>query len=673
MSRFINSFVLPLLALLFNSVLAWLINQLPSKQDLSLKDPVVFWLTGVSIAVVFIIGLLSNNFQSNSASVNPKHKWLLWLFPIAWLAITFHFILNRQLTEAFLSFCLTFMLTVLLLTKKFFQKFINRLSQWAGVKQEQWADNLADKIEAWDEISQFQTQYYESLIYTCRDFKTEGFRIGLPVPDLEKVFVQLRVATEIPGKIPGAMIQSKDSQKSQVIWDFLAKIPEIAAYQRMAIIAPPGAGKTTLLQHLTLTYAKNAQKTQHPQAPELIPVLLYLRNIRDVITSPKPPNLPTLITDSAKNLPSRQTLNPPANWFEENLRNGKCLVMLDGLDEVADTTQRQQVSQWVNQQMEAYPNTAFILTSRPHGYHSAPVDQVKTVLEVQKFILENMKQFIHNWYLQTEIMSRAGRDDPGVRAEAKANAHDLVERIFNNPPIVKMASNPLLLTMISTVHYSGSALPERRIQLYAEICNVLLGKRQKAKKIDDLLTAEQKKSVLQELALELMKRKIRDFIPSEGKLLIQNKLTTVTNQIESEEFLKQIETVSGLLVEKEQGVYEFAHLSFQEYLAAAQIKELSQENLLIDNFHDSWWAETIRLYAAQSNSTNLILEALKNQTVDSLTLAYDFLQEGLSVTQDVRQELERILEEGLNSTDPEIANLAAQVRLARRLKNAVTN
>ncbi|MFB2978944.1 hypothetical protein [Microseira sp. BLCC-F43] len=59
---------------------------------------------------------------------------------------------------------------------------------------------------------------------------------------------------------------------------------------------------------------------------------------------------------------------------------------------------------------------------------------------------------------------------------------------------------------------------------------------------------------------------------------------------------------------------------------------------------------------------------MPSQSVQAMALACDCLDEGLSVNPDIRQQLEQILELGLNSTDPEIAKLAAQVQLSRRLK-----
>ena len=113
-----------------------------------------------------------------------------------------------------------------------------------------------------------------------------------------------------------------------------------------------------------------------------------------------------------------------------------------------------------------------------------------------------------------------------------------------------------------------------------------------------------------------MLKKVRAFVLSEGKQIIgQSLLDVASEDVTPKSFLEHIRNVSGLLVEKEVGVYEFAHLSFQEYLAAAQVKETNQEKLLIKKIKDSWWYETIRLYAAGSNTTELIRAAMDNPTV----------------------------------------------------------
>ncbi|HEY9638894.1 MAG TPA: NACHT domain-containing protein [Coleofasciculaceae cyanobacterium] len=582
---------------------------------------------------------------------------LSWGLPGAGVGLSLHFGLSGQWGEAIAALIGTALLTFVI---KVFTKLdprLDALAAWSVHQLEQGSLQLW-----WHLTGQFQGRYYQALIYQLRDFRVQGLKTKGPFAlDLQKVFVPLRVAPESADRVPSALIPAKDSG-SLSIWNFLAELSRQPSFRRMVILGPPGSGKSTLLEHLTLTYAQNLQR----HSPRLVPVLLYLRDVQAAIAVDPPPTLAALIDQ--QELICDLPRSP--DWFETRLQQGKCLVMLDGLDEVADLSRRQQISQWCDRQIQRYPATAFILTSRPFGYRSAPLAQVGTVLEVQPFDLKQMQQFIHNWYLQNEIMRHLGNDDAGVRAEAKRQADDLIQRIHNNPATAAMALNPLLLTMIATVHCYRGALPGRRVELYAEICDVLLGRRQEAKGIADPLTATQKRSVLQVLALNRMRKQARSFTLLQGSLLIQKQLVAVAGtEMAPEEFLRQVENVSGLLVEKESGEYEFAHKSFQEYLASVQVKELGQELLLARHIGDAWWEEAIRLYAAQSDASYLIWTALQKGTVESLALAYDCLEEGLSVEDGrVRRELEDALGKGLASCDPAIFQLAVEVKLQRRLK-----
>lgn len=713
MSRFIQNWLLPLLLILSNGFLGWLINQLPGKQELKIEDPIIILLTVVCLLALFILGAISSQSQPSATPANQNwlvgflpllgggilfglfkgnhlaaefnsavfytslilfglgtvlppvlllpRQWqnrLVWLPPGLGLAVMLYFILRGEWISAFLAVVVTVILMLFIHAIKFLIPVTNQLAPKFRAKRQQLADSFADgiwnKIE--DSTSPFQREYYQGLTYICRDYQTQGLDRDRTLK-LQKVFVPLKIAATEAANTSHKMIQrlkgGRNNSNETQIWNFLAAIDKHQEFRRMAVLGAPGSGKTTLLRYLTQTYATKQQRKVHRKAPKLIPILLYLRDVRQEIVNNNQLTLAELITQQVQQQQQNYHLeNPPPNWFAEKIRQNKCLVMLDGLDEVADETQRQQVSRWVDQQMQTYPDTVFILTSRPFGYKTARLQQDVTVLEVQPFSLKQMQQFIRSWYLETEVISHAGQDDAGVRADAKQQADDLIKRIKNSKPLADMAVNPLLLTMIATVHRRGSALPGKRVELYKEICQVLLERRQRAKNIAEALTGTQKQSVLQVLAFELMQHKTREFNVSDGIDWITDKLADVAGSgANSEEFIQQVRDLSGLLVEKEVGVYEFAHLSFQEYLAAVQIKESNQENLLIGNINQSWWAETIRLYAAQSNASNLIRKVLgmPSPSVEVMALAYDCLDEGLSVNPDVRQQLEQRLNADLES------------------------
>ncbi|MEN8444866.1 MAG: NACHT domain-containing protein [Cyanobacteria bacterium J06555_13] len=532
------------------------------------------------------------------------------------------------------------------------------LAKWMFAMGDQAVQALQDKsLQAWRNLtSDFESKYYQRLIYSCRNYETQGLDKDR-VLKLQKMFVPLKISQKSLATISPALIQAlpQTLPEQQEIGALLIWMEQDPAFRRLAILGVPGSGKTTLMRYLTIAYASRKQrKLIDSKVPTYIPVLMYLKDVReDIINNPELP-LVALINTWVHRLQKTDPLTPPSGWFSGKLKQNRCLILLDGLDEIADATERQAVSRWVDAQMKEYPDAPFILTSRPLGYQQAKLQQPVTVLEVQPFTLKQVQQFIHSWYVETEIRSQGNTDDLGVRDEANRQADDLIKRIRDSAPLVAMAVNPLLLTMIATVHRRGNALPGKRVELYKEICQVLLEKRQRAKNLTINLTALQSQSVLQGLALTLMLRPTRSFVLSDVEDLLLQRLVLVSrDSANPAHFLTQMREVSGLLVAKEEGLYEFAHLSFQEYLAAVEIGDSNQEQLLINSLQHSeqlsWWSETIRLYAAQNNTSNIIQAAIDCSTVQALSLAFDCLEEGKSVDPPVRAALESILEEGLES------------------------
>ena len=205
---------------------------------------------------------------------------------------------------------------------------------------------------------------------------------------LKEIFVPLRLDSA-----PDSTLRRKNIRE---IWDLLPKDNNTDSQPlnlRLGIIAAPGYGKTTLTSYLTLSYADDSYRNH--KAKELIPILLLFRTIHSQIQNNTTPTLPDLIIQQIKLLPLCQDLQPSLEWFEGWLKRGKCLVMLDGLDEVPKT-QREKVSKWANWQMQAYP-TPFILTSRPHGYDSMLFQGVQPV-KIEDFTNDQKSDFINKWY-----------------------------------------------------------------------------------------------------------------------------------------------------------------------------------------------------------------------------------------------------------------------------------
>lgn len=277
---------------------------------------------------------------------------------------------------------------------------------------------------------------------------------------------------------------------------------------------------------------------------------------------------------------------------------------------------------------------------------------------------------VHNWYMANEIKSQQ-KDDPGVHLDARNGAEDLLRRLYDASALLDLAVNPLLLTMIATVHRYRSTLPGRRVELYAEIFEVFVGKRQQARGLDLDLTPAQKQRVLEPLAYRLMSERKRDIPAADAVVAITETLALVSPALSGEAFLKMIENSSGLLVERESGVYGFAHLTFQEYLTACHVQRQRLEDKLVAQVGESWWHETIRLYAAQSDATRILEACLAGDppAVPALVLAIECLDEAREGQPEIRNRVQAVLD--LDEHSPEQRKPVAEALLALRLRRMI--
>lgn len=471
-------------------------------------------------------------------------------------------------------------------------------------------------------------RYFECQAADCEICSAEGMgRIsGIFTPMLEQVFVPLEL--DRSALLPGFRYNSTQVEQSTKIdiWTLLARAKGDAIYSQIAILAWGGYGKTTLLRHIAYTLGESKQPLE---VPRFIPVLLLLRKYQDLLAQDNPDNLATLIEKHhIPSLPTAEGLQMPINWTQSMLKQGKVLVMLDGFDEVPKA-KRPLVARWLNAQMRTYKKSVFILTSRPKAYTEQEAGDrldYNTLLWVRNFNLERRRDFIQKWYWCQEYYHHGKIDTPAVRKVAEDAAEDLLNQIEVREELSDLTKNPLLLNMIALFHrrYPSAELPKRHVELYQEMCVLQLRDRPGARRLETLLADCEAQTILQMLALEMMQHK-EERVDQETLLeRLTQYLTSQEETVTASEFLQQIEQISELLVQREPEEFEFAHLSFQEYLAAKEVVRLNQESLLYNHFHEDWWKQVILLYAAQVKPSGLIREAIHRGATD---LAYTCFKE----------------------------------------------
>jgi hypothetical protein len=433
-------------------------------------------------------------------------------------------------------------------------------------------EGALERVIQQEEISAY-CQKAESLHATL---PVAGFVTQLKVPiDIEDIYVPLRAMLDLRGVAEKTFADAAHAKKclrgSNA--DLEISLPEAfrqceaRGRRGMVVLGDPGSGKTTHMKRLLLWCLRNGPETLGLPAG-MLPVFLPLRELKNLDQG-----LDAFIQDQL----SSPHLKTPEGFGERLLDRGNLLFLLDGLDEVADLSRREEVAGWVMEAIRLQLTCRFVLTCRFAGY-SQTVRLSGDFLEmhVRPLTSDQVKGFVHNWY---RIVEKGLAMDPeqaeGIAAE---KADHLVRRLqepdFRARRVFELTRNPLLLTNICLVHRHRGALPRKRARLYEECIDVLLEHWREAKGLKVGVSAEAGRRALQPAALWMHSEEGRTRAKgTELAPCIEPVLKAVDwTEGTAEDFLGTIRDESGLLTGWDQEHYGFMHLGFQEYLAAREIR-----------------------------------------------------------------------------------------------------
>ncbi|MDX3752180.1 NACHT domain-containing protein [Streptomyces sp. AK08-02] len=527
------------------------------------------------------------------------------------------------------------------LAKRWQQRIVENMDQALGLR-----------------FSRFPGRYRAALLGNLRYVDLKGLEtIGFYTPELDEVFIQVSLAYQAPDGAETSVIAHlpQDVTGRHALGDFLDQRQPVV----LAIVGAPGSGKTTLLRRTARQICQ-----EHRGRRRAIPVLLFFRDHVGTVLDAPDVNLADLVRETLE-----RGIGEPAGWFEQKLRAGDCVVMLDGLDEVARQDDRRALAAWVECQIALYPLNDYVLTSRPQGYVSARVNGA-AVLQVRSLTDEQVASFVRGWYLAVERYT-AGTENAEVRHKAETATGDLLERLNHAPALLDLTINPMLLTMIANIHRYRGALPGSRTRLYGEICQVILWRRQEEKGIPSQLSGDGKEILLRHLAFSMMEQRVRDLSRSAVLAAIEPILRRMSTVLTAEEFLADVGS-NGLLIERESGLYSFAHHTFQEYLAASHIRDTGQPELLVAGVDDVWWRESTLLYVVGADADAIVEAGLDSGTVTALSLAFDCAEQGSHLAPELRARMDNLLGStfGLDA-DRDRLRLMASVMATRQLRPTV--
>lgn len=419
---------------------------------------------------------------------------------------------------------------------------------------------------------------------------------------LERLFVPLK-ATFLPTPDLPPHIQQALSDIILSIGEMLEKAPHLA------LLAIPGGGKSTLLKRLATAYAfpeRRGEVSDDLPQRDWLPLFLRCRELRDRAHRP--------IIELLDDIPRHAGMNvDECAAFKESvhaaLRAGQALLLVDGLDEISDEGARQTFANHLRTFLAMFPQAALVATSREAGFRLVAGVIASTCAQAKLSPLdkEDVLNLCERWHV--EVIG----DNDKIRAEAR----ELGQAIWANERIRKLAENPLLLTTLLVVKRWIGELPRSRAALYQEAIRVLV----RTWNVEGYAPLDEGETLAQLsyvacTMMEAGKQQIGQ--KALLKLLLQARRELEAElqfaRISPQEFVERIEYRSSLLMqaghERIDGVlepvYEFRHLTFQEYLTARGYVEeqyLGRDtgqglaDVLERHFEHARWQEVIPLAA----------------------------------------------------------------------------
>ncbi len=408
-------------------------------------------------------------------------------------------------------------------------------------------------------------------------------------------------------------------------------------FRVLLIIGEPGSGKTTLLQHFAML-----SKLELPGFSSPI-IIRYLPLLEMAAQGEEQKSLPEKFSESLKSYSKVDH-----SFFDDSLKRNNTLVLLDGLDEISDPEQRENVCVWVAQKAEWFDKAFFVMTTRDKGYGEKEQNALRTGKQkavVERFTSPQQMDFLVKWFSAAFFRDQM-RDEGGGSGSRKEEikistqkmagitAQALVDYLAKkeNKGLKDLAGVPLLLQIMAILwKQSGGTLPENREKLYGVTLDYLLYHRDKGRKIPTLLPAEEAKLLLAPVAIWMLDNGHKMALKVEMNEIMQNIIDTMAlkyRNYSSEVVCTYFVERAGVLRDLGTG-YEFSHKTFQEYLAAIQLlksvtSEAGRMKDLVMQVGNQWWSESLLFFIAQVDADwfNNFMEEFFDSTKS------DFLDEG---------------------------------------------
>lgn len=374
---------------------------------------------------------------------------------------------------------------------------------------------------------------------------------------------------------------------------------------RVLLRGTAGAGKTTVLHRIAVSaadlLARDAGAEPAPVVPFLIPLRRYVS--RDL---PRPDGFLDAVA------PSLAGAHPPG-WADSVLREGRALVLVDGVDELPSAapseasglprTLRPEAGRWLRDLVLTYPRSRFVVTTRLSAVRDDWLaDDGFRSYDLLPMGERGVRDLIERWH-----DAALAECEPEERERLERYRQSLPDILSDRPELLRLAATPLLCALVCALNRDRRMeLPRDRIGLYDAALDMLLDRRDPARGVtapEGLSFDPREQAVLlQRLAYHLVRNEVSDIAADDAVAQVGRALEGIrTRDASPAQVYRHLLTRTGLLrADPLSGRVHFVHRTFQDYLGSREAVDCGDLPLLGNRAHDDQWRDVVVMAAAHA-------------------------------------------------------------------------
>ncbi|WP_029283380.1 NACHT domain-containing NTPase [Pedobacter sp. R20-19] len=231
--------------------------------------------------------------------------------------------------------------------------------------------------------------------------------------------------------------------------------------KRLVILGNPGSGKSIVIKSIICDILKKENERFFGKLIGFLPFRIELRNYLAF----KKENKGSFLKYLVFLLENEYQINNITESILINiLKENKCILLFDGLDEIFDIQDKIATKNDIENFQNTFDNIYSVTTSRVIGYDEASLNETFAPLLIDQFDHVKIEEYVIKWYEKEEEI-----EDIRLK-EIEGFISKMYEIDF------ELISNPLLLSLIVILYRNILKLPESKLEIYQSCTKTLVDK-----------------------------------------------------------------------------------------------------------------------------------------------------------------------------------------------------